>query len=232
MTVYEAKEIIFGKIAPEIFSAKQAISVYQNIGEQSSTLNTSRYREFFGLIQSHAISSFILSLGKLFEKPCQKYPNFSISTVLDCLINNLQDVPVNRGSLVKLASYLSSNPKEQEILILNPEKIKDDLLNDFKDKCPISHARPGYKLDAAYKAVKNLRDKRIAHLENCDLSRFPNPTGNDIEALIAYCESFTNLVGYGLFGFSMKGFVKPNDIDFLNQTGGQILRQIIDQLDL
>lgn len=232
MTVDEAKEIIFGKIATEIFLAKQAISVYQNIGEQSSTLNTSRYREFFGLIQSYALSSFILSLGKLFEKPCQKNPNFSIPTVLDCLINNLQEVTVNRGSLVKLASYLSSNRKEQDVLILNPERIKHDLLNDFKNRCPTLPARPGCKLDATYKGVRVLRDKRIAHLENCDLSRFPKPTGNDIEALIAYCESFTNLVGYGLFGSSMKGFVKPNDLDLLNQTGGQTLRQIIDRLDL
>ncbi|MEA1994964.1 MAG: hypothetical protein U9N18_02240 [Campylobacterota bacterium] len=232
MTVYEAKETIFRKITTEIFSAKQAASVYQNIGKQSSTLNTSRYREFFGLIQSYALSFLILSLGKLFEKPCQRNPNFSILTVLDCLINNLQGVPANKGSLWKLASYLSSNRKEQEALILNPERIKHDLLDDFKNRCPTLPARPGYQLDSAYEGVRVLRDKRVAHSENCDLSCLPKLTGNDIEALIAYCESFKYLVGYGLFGFSMKGFVKPNDLDLLNQTGGQTLRQIIDRLDL
>ena len=236
MTVCEAKKIIFGEIVTEIFLAKQAISVYQNIGKQSSTLNTSGYGELFGLIQSQALSSFILSLGKLFEKPIQKHPNFSIPTVLDCLTNNLTNIHVNGYKnaviLAKLESTEYLSLQEQQDIIPNPEETKRNLLYFFKDKCPIFPARTGYKLDSAYKGVRVLRNRRIAHLENCDLSCLPELTGNDIEALIAYCESFTNLVGYGLFGNPTKRFVKPNDIDFLNQTAGQTLRQIIDRLDL
>lgn len=232
MSISKAKELILEKIPTEVFLAEQAISMYQNVGQYASSLNNSKYRELFGLMQAHAFSSAILSLGNLFERPGQRYPNFSIPTTLDYLKADLDNVPVNEASKIKLAEYLSTDTKEQEYLILNPQKLKRSLLLDLDDKCPRIPPRPGYPLDASFESMKVLRDKRVAHFEDHDLSGLTTTDWNGIQSLVSYCGSFINLVGYGLFGFSLRGWIATNDLDLLNKSTGKAIRDIIQKLPL
>jgi hypothetical protein len=230
MSISKTKELIFEKIPTEVFLAEQAISMDQNVGQYASSLNNSKYRELFGLMQAHAFSSAILSLGNLFERPSQRYPNFSIPTALDYLKADLNNVPVNEASKIKLAEYLSTDPKEQEYLILNPQELKCSLLLDLDDKCPRIPPRRGYPLDASFEALKVLRDKRVAHFEDHDLSRVTTTDWNGIQSLVCYSKSFINLVPYGLFGFSLKGWISTNDLDLLNKPTGKGIRDVIQKL--
>ena len=227
VSISKAKELILKKIPSEISLVEQAISMYQNIGQYASSLSISEYRELFGLMQTHAFSAAILSLGNLFERPSQRYPNFSIPTALDYLKTDLDNVPVNVASKMKLAEYLSTDPKEHGYLILNPQKLKRSLLLDLGDKCPRIPSRSGYPLDASFEAVKVLRDKRVAHFEDHDLSGFKTTDWNGVESLVSYCKSFINLVGYGLLGFSLKGWIATNDLDLLNRSAGKTIRDVI-----
>lgn len=227
MSISKAKELMFGKLPSEISLAEQAISMYQNIGQYASSLSNSKYRELFGLMQTHAFSAAILSLGNLLERPSQRYPNFSIPTALDYLKTDLDNVPVNEASKMKLAEYLSADTKEQEYLILNPQKLKCSLLLGLDDRCPRIPSRAGYPLDASFQAIKVLRDKRVAHFEDHDLSGLTTTDWNGVQSLVSYCESFKNLVGYGLFGFSLKGWIATNDLDLLNKSAGKAIRDVI-----
>ena len=70
---------------PEIFLAKQSASIWLNIAEYSSRVNGTKYQQAVGLVQLQALSSLVLSLGKLYEQAGEKYPNVSIPSVIKYL---------------------------------------------------------------------------------------------------------------------------------------------------
>lgn len=230
MGVAKAKEN-FGKVINEIFLAEQALSIYQNIGESAFRLNNSKHREIFGLIQKQAFSSLILSLGKLFERPNRRYPNYSIPTILNHLRDDFDNIPVNSASTLKLAEYLTDDSDEQIRLIQDDNKIKDRIMKDFEEKCPQIPCRRDYPLDVTYSAVRVLRDKRVAHTEDHNLDDLDRANWNEIESLLAYCESFINIINYGLFGSSSKGFVAPEELDLKNKSGGIAIKSIISKIN-
>lgn len=231
MSVDQAKRCI-DKIINEIYLSEESISIFQNIGKKSSTLNNSKYQNLFGIVQNQALSSVVLSLGKLFEKPSSKYPNFSIPTALAYLRSDFESVSINSASILKLVEYISENEVEQNELIRSHKKVKDIILKRFEDGYPRYPKRDGYPLDSAYVAIKVLRDKRIAHLENHDLQGLGETDWEGVHSLIAYCQTFINIVNYGFFGFSTKAIVQASELNFENKSSGIAISSIIKEVKL
>lgn len=232
MPVETTREIVFDRISPEIHFAKQSASIWQCIGEHSSKLNGSSYQDAFGIIQRQALFSLVLSIGTLFEQPCEKYPNCSIPTVIEKLKVEIQTIRVNTASLGKLVDNYTDEPDEQLHLLCNKEEIPQILLTDFEEQCPRLPARQGSALDDSFNRIKVIRDKRVAHLENVDISTLPKADWDSVKQLLAFAETFVNLIGYGLFGFSLRGRVRAEDIALRDQPSGDQLRRVIETLAL
>lgn len=232
MSLEKAEELVLKRIPAELFLAEQAFSIDQSIAQHASKLNNSEYKELFGLIQLQAFSSGLLSIGNLFERPSARYPNFSIPAAIAYLKADLNDIPLNEASKAKLAQYLSDDLQEQQLLILKPQRLKRCLLLELDEKCPKSPVRLGYKMDADFEAVKVLRDKRVAHYEDHTLAGLSTTDWDGIKRLLSYCESFINLVGYGLFGFSQNSWIPPEQIDFISKSGGQAISNMLQEISL
>lgn len=230
MSIEKAREIILDRVSPEIFLAKQSASIWQNIGEYSSVLNGTTHQQVFGLIQIQALSTLVLSLGKLFERPDARYPNFSIPSAIEYLKEDIENVRVNNASVPKLIDDLTDSVEDQSYLLQNSDELPQLLLKEFDDDCPRSPARSGAVLDESFERIKVIRDKRVAHSEDADLTIFPDADWDAVESLIAFGESFVNLAGYGFFGFSRKGRVVPKDLNLINQPSGSNLRAILKTL--
>lgn len=232
MSVDKGRELVLDRISPEIFLAKQSAAIWQCIGEYSSQLNGTTYQDVFGIIQRQSLSSLVLSLGKLFERPDKKYPNCSIPTAIEQLKAEIQAVRMNTASVGKLVEDLTDVSEKRIHLLQNIDEIPQILLNHFEEYCPREPARPGSTLDESFERVKVVRDKRAAHLEDIDISTLPKADWDGVTQLLAFGESFVNLVGYGFFGFSRKGRVDAEDLELRNEPSGNQIRWIIESLTL
>lgn len=232
MSAQRLKEIIIDKVPAEIYLAEQSISIYLSLSVHSSVLNSSKYRELFGIIQMQALSYFVISFRKLFEKPSTKFPNFSIPSALEYMNSDLSNVPVNSGSVLKLIDFLTTDEDEKMKMMENSEVIKVRVIEYFQANCPEVPPRDGYPLDKAYDAFRVLSDKRAAHSEDHDLSGLSKTDVDGAKELIAFARSFVNIIGYGLFGFSPKGFIDPDPIDFLKFTCSKSIDGLLSLIEL
>jgi len=211
MSVSKAKDIIYDQIKMEIMHGHNAVAVYIVISEHSQNLNESHFRQTFGSMQQHAFDAFILSLCKLYEKSSKRYPNHSIPTTLEILRKDSSGLVKKIQNYVKIEQFIKDHVatdfsvQDQSHI----ERIPDLVLEYFYEECPRTPARDQKELDMILAALKVLRDKRVAHHEDANLSSLNKTDLNGVLRLLAFAETFVNIIGYGFFGFSQKGEAYP-----------------------
>jgi hypothetical protein len=215
MNFDKAKEIMFEHLPVEISLAHDAIGMYIAISEQSKALNKPRFAHAFGLIQRHALGAFILSLCKLFEPQNPRYPNFSIPTAICHLQDHLVALPSPNQNCIKLEVFIQNHidhtfkMARQADLVRGPALI----LEYFADTYPQVPPRRGNDLDHVLDALKVLRDKRVAHPEDCNLEELSKTDLDGALRLLAYAKTFVNICGYGFFGFSMEAVATVDQLE-------------------
>lgn len=233
MSSTQAKEIIFNRINTEVFLGHNAIGVYIAISDHSSKLNALPYRQALGTMRHHALAAFILSLCKLYEKPNKRYPNYSIPTTLTLLRENPSDLSLENRNYVRLAQFIQLHidpsfaiESENDITC-----IPSLILDYFWQQCPQTPPRHGNEMDQILEALKVLRDKRVAHHEDANLSLLPKTDLTGALELLAFAQTYINLVGYGFFGFSQDGEVDASRFDPCNCVVWPELKSMIKQLE-
>lgn len=214
MSILRAKKIILDRISIEVFLGHNAIGAYIALSDRSSTLNALPFRRALGTVQRHALDAFILSLCKLYEKP-NRYPNFSIPTTLALLQENTSGLSAGIQSHVRLEQFIQSHI-DSNFAVRGPEEmahIPTLVLDYFAEQCPQTLAGNGKELDRIFDALKVLRDKRVAHHEDVDLSSLSKTDLDGALRLLAFAQTYVNLVGYGFFGFSQEGEVDVATFD-------------------
>ncbi|MBW2016777.1 MAG: hypothetical protein JRJ01_08040 [Deltaproteobacteria bacterium] len=215
MSTLQAKDIIFDQISTELFLGHNAIGVYMALSEHSAKLTSSPYRQAFGIIQRHALDAFILSVCKLYEKPNQRYPNYSIPTTLELIKKDIPNLSLENLDIVKLVKFIQQKI-DSNFAICQKDDISriPTLIRDyFSLHCPQTPPRAGYELDGILDALKVLRDKRVAHHENTDISSMNTTDLNGALQLLAFGKTYINIVGYGFFGFSTNGIVSTDKFE-------------------
>jgi hypothetical protein len=204
MSLEKAKEIIFNNLPVEIFLGHNAIGTYIAISEHAEFLNKSRFTHAFGLIQQHAHGAFILSLCKLFEKPNSRFPNLSIPTAICYLREQLASLASLKYDCIKFEKFIQDHIDNTFEMASQSdiERIPSLILRHFDDTCPQTPPREGYVLDHELDAMKVLRDKRVAHPEDCKLDGMSKTDLDGALSLLVYAQTFVNICGYGFFGFS------------------------------
>ena len=163
MSLTKLKEIIFDRIPVEILLAHEALGIYMVIAKESGSLKRSKKRQLFGILQRQALGTFILSLCNLFEKPNEKYPNYSIRTALLNFHSVLNDVAVPEQSMVKLDEYIRAEI-DSTFSVYHPikaEAASSVVCTHFEEHCPRTPPRQERKLDLILDALKVLRDRVI-----------------------------------------------------------------------
>ncbi len=198
------KEIVFEKIPAEIFYAHEAMGIASLIGGYGEQLNPLPCSQTFAAIQHHATATVVLCVAKLYEPFNPSYPNFSIPTALRKLDDIWQGgLKIPGRNLPRIAKFI-----QDEICasfdVVDSSQAPRLLLDYFKNLCPDLKRRPPSDLDEAFDAIRVLRDKRVAHREDHDLVGLRQADLLAICKLLAFAQTFINVMGFGLFGFSAK----------------------------
>ncbi|HBA85522.1 MAG TPA: hypothetical protein DCZ95_15660 [Verrucomicrobia bacterium] len=212
MSTTQVKDIILDRINVEVFLGHNALGVYIALSDHSSILNALPFRQALGTIQRHALDSFILSLCKLYEKPNQKYPNYSIPTTLALLQEDRFNLADRIQNHVRLEQFIQANVDNSFVVRCSDDmtRIPALLLDHFSEQCPRTPPRDRKELDYILDALKVLRDKRVAHHENADLASLSKANLDGALRLLAFAQTYINLVGYGFFGFSQEAEVNSD----------------------
>ena len=217
MSITLVKEIIFDRIRVDVFRGHNALAVYIAIADHSSTLNASPFSQAMGTIQGHALDAFILCMCRLYEKPNQKYPNYSIPTTIALLEDNLSGLSSGIQNYVHFLQFIQTHI-DPNFDLYDQDNISDIptlILNHFSEKCPRTPPRDEKRLDRALDDLKYLRNKYVAHHER-EATDLSSPRGIDIDesrSLLAFAQTYVNLVGYGFFGSSAEGEVDADKFD-------------------
>jgi len=214
MNLKKAKEIVLDYLPNEIFAGHNAIAIFKAVSDHADQINKTRFKDSIGTVQLHALGALILSFCKLYERKSDKYPNYSIPTAIAYLKDNGDWRGCIQPNRVKLQRFIQCKIDESFVI-----KIKADLdreinliVDYFEIHCPqTSKPRPKHELDTILDALKVLRDKQIAHYEDNDLQGL---SGTDLDGtlrLLAFAQTFVNIIGYGFFGFSRHSISTPEE---------------------
>jgi hypothetical protein len=209
MSTTKAKDIIFDQVQIEVTLGHNAIAVFIALSEHSQVLNALPFRQTLGSMQHHAFDAFILTLCKLYEKRSKRYPNYSIPTTLELLQENSSDLGPKIQNYVRLEEFIKTHV-EPSLAVHDQrhiERIPGLVLEYFLQEHPRTPSQEGKELDIILDALKVLRDKRVAHNEDADLSSLNKTDLDGAIRLLAFAQTYVNLVGYGFFGFSKDGEV-------------------------
>lgn len=211
MKLAKAKEIALHRIPDEIFVGHNAISVYISLSDHAASLNASHFKDALGSMQRHSLDAFILSLCKIYEKPDNRYPNYSIPTAIVYLQEDMTGLHNGIQNHIKLEQFIQAQIDSSFSVTSGTdlERIPRMIVTWFAERCPQTPPREGYELDPVLDALKVLRDKRVAHHEDNDLQGLSKTDLDSALSLLAFAQTFVDLVGYGFFGFSMNSIASP-----------------------
>lgn len=148
----------------QAFQAERNILIWQYIDDESVFLESQErhIRDLYSFIQQSAQTNFILSLGKLFDKPDKNYPTRCILSFLKLLEDNsLNGVGIiETSSTIKLLKEFNS-----------PENLISAVTNNDKSLFPklfalhFKHRYSDISLQKDIETLKLMRDKVEAHNE-------------------------------------------------------------------
>jgi hypothetical protein len=155
--VHELKRLVFDGISTDIFLAHEAHDIFRAIGERTPNAAASTFQPMLVALQSYASAEFVLAVTRLLERQREKYELHSVHGVLMFLNDNASLIQVQEPQWVQ-QSMKRLDLWESLPHVPGPEQthaVVTALLSKL----------PHHKDSEPLKALKDLRDKRIAHPE-------------------------------------------------------------------
>ncbi len=131
----------------------------------------------------------MLAVTKIYEKPSKRYPNVSLPSVLDFVMENSETLCLLEPGLVR---------RGFEILGIGASEF-DAADSEAKKNIVIAQclraSLPHVETHDALRALKTLRDKRIAHPEDIDLETIEKTTWEHAEKLLIVPRGIVGILG-------------------------------------
>jgi hypothetical protein len=172
-----------------IFEAEQSVSLIEACGSNQEFLVAHNFGELFGTIQSLAINQFVLSVTKIYEKPNTRYPNLSAPSLLVFLEENAEHLEVTEPILVKRGLGLLGIDSTEFENADSSAKRNMLLIHRLRERLP------DIANDESLRALKALRDKKIAHPEDIDIDDLEKTTWEKAERLLFLSRGIVGLLG-------------------------------------
>lgn len=200
-------------IAAEIFRADQAYSLAEEIGKYAEQINAANFGELFGSLQIILSDRHTLSVVKIFD-PARNYPTRSIPGTLAILQSEAESWTVpepRRLRQVLIDARLDSSNVER----MNNIELTHAVVGHFRDTLPDPKRLNPDNLSLSLHALRQSRDKTIAHNEAISLSSLQTPTWGDATSLLNYAKQFVSTIGLGYlglhFGESSDNYILTHD---------------------
>jgi hypothetical protein len=186
-------EYLLDGIAGEIFWAEEAKAFTQKVSDPHAAINAANYGNLFGSLQTIMTDRVMLSVAKVYDRPDRRYPTRSIPAVLALIGQNASLWRLrHRISLEKLLIDAGRNENlirsatEVELIGLAIGHYERTRPDDYKaSTCPLS---------ASLAAVREARNKVLAHNEAINQLARKRTTWGGIDDLIAYAKDFVCVI--------------------------------------
>jgi hypothetical protein len=215
LRVEEAKErlkdYLLDGIAREIFRADEAYSLAVEIGNNADQINAANFGEFFGSLQIILSDRQTLSAVKIFD-PIKKYPTRSIPGTLSLLEDNadLWEIP---GQQELHQTLVEAGSEVALVEGLDNVQLTHAIVAYFRDTLPSSEQVDPHKLSVSLSALRQFRDKTIAHNEDIEAVALPKATWGDATSLVSYAKKFVAIVGIGYLNLNFGGRFGQDESD-------------------
>lgn len=196
------KDIIQQGVAVDLFHADEALSLDMFVGQHADAINKAKFGAFFGSLQFILTRNFVLHVARMYEEPKEPtkrnpspYPIRSIWAAIKILKEHGDDLVVERRpGLIAVLARREAQVDEMENL--SDRELTSYLVSFFEQRCSKTHP-DGVANSQVLKALKDLRDKVVAHPEAIRLEDIPKPIYQEIEGLIELARAFVAAVGFG-----------------------------------
>jgi hypothetical protein len=189
--VQEFKKILTDGVQTDIYLALESHGIVKTIGERVKAANASTFQPALLALQAYASAVFILSVTALLEREGPTYKLHSVHGVVKYLRDNAANIPLKEPafleqSMRRLGAW-DSVPHEPGVA--QTHAVVDVLIAKL----------PHHTNNAALRAMKDQRDKRIAHPERIDANSLATTTWDEALKLLnvpkealAVCGAFTS----------------------------------------
>ncbi|MGH7867677.1 MAG: hypothetical protein ACREP9_08625 [Candidatus Dormibacteraceae bacterium] len=153
----EFKRLVTDGISADIYLAYEAHHIFRQIGERAQLADSSTYQPALVALQSYASAEFVLAVTRLLERQGQKYELHSVHGVLLFLRDHADTISIHESL------WLEQSMQRLGLWTGIPHESGPDQTRAAVDALVLK--LPHYTNSDALKALKELRDKRIAHPE-------------------------------------------------------------------
>ena len=155
--VRELNRLVTDGIYTDIYLALEAHHIFRSIGERVPSANASTYQSMLVALQAYASAEFVLAATRLLERQRRAYELHSVHGVLTFLGDHAHDIPVQEA--VWIQQSMERLKMWDQVAHMREAEQTRAVVEILVSKLP------HHTTSTALKALKALRDKRIAHPE-------------------------------------------------------------------
>ena len=196
------EDYLLNGVAKEIFFADEAKSLVVEIGNSADLLNAQGFGHLFGSLQTAYSDRQTLCVTKMFDPESQRNPTRSIPAILNLIEYNASVWLLPQKHILH-KTLIANGHNRQHIESLNNTHLSLATVTYFRSTLPQVERTMTCSLSRSLKALREARDKVIAHNEAIPQDARTYPTWGDAEALITYAKVFVVTISFGFLNLYM-----------------------------
>lgn len=183
------QDIVDNGIKIDLQAAGTAIALYETIGNYKTALADNNFEHLFGYIQILLVKDLIISVSKIFD-PNERFNLRSLYAAIKLINDNPHKLKIEYR--FKLEEKLAIWGLDRKCLIaMTDSELTMTVVKMLNDKMP-------FKDDM--EAIKNIRDKRLAHNESIDEAKISVVLWQELENLVELAKSVLGIIGNHYLG--------------------------------
>jgi hypothetical protein len=191
--MYTSKEhlqdIVDNGIKFDLLAAETAILLYETIGNYQSELADKNFEHLFGTIQLLLAKDIVLSISKIFDYN-DRFSLRSLYAAIKIINNNSHELKIEYR--IQLEEKLGIWGLDRKCLIaMTDSELTTIVAKVLNDKMPSKDDM---------KAIKNIRDKRLAHDESIDEAKISVIMWQELDNLVELAKSILGIIGNHYLG--------------------------------
>lgn len=223
----QLKDLVSQGLIADIFKMERSYILLKTISTNAQTINTpgaGNFGELFGSIQVALQTDVILAVTRLYDPHSKVYPTRCIRRLLDLIEENTNELPKIREiyNLKNELRLIGMDKNAISLVDTDESAFAIGLVRHFR-----SILEQPMTIDTV-KKLKNIRDKSIAHNEQC--TQIQGPTWRGLERLIQYAKELADVLGWAYLDtvYMQDGnYILTSDAERPSRALGRLLRQII-----
>lgn len=183
------QDIVDSGIKFDLYAAETAMALYKTIGTYKSALAKDNFEHLFGSIQILLAKDIVLSVSKIFEKS-HRYNLKSLPAAIKIIQDNHHKLKIEYR--VQLEDKLAIWGLERKCLIaMTDSELTTIVAKILSDKMPSKDDM---------KAIKDIRDKRLAHNEFIDEAKISVILWQELDNLVKLTKTILGIIGNHYLG--------------------------------